>query len=52
VSVAVIRTAAIHRRELFSENPETAPTIQRVLSEAFAELAISIASSTPRSQDA
>ena len=51
VSVAVIRTAAIHRRELLSENPETAPTIQHVLSEAFAELAVATGSSTPCSRD-
>ncbi len=50
VSVAVIRTAAIHRRE-FGENPETAPTIQRVLADAFAELSAATGSSTPRSRD-
>ena len=50
VCVAVIRTAAIHRRELLGENPQTAPTIQRVLADAFAELAAAADSSTPRSR--
>ena len=51
VCVAVIRTAAIHRRELVSENPEMAPTIQRVLADAFAELSAATGTGKPRPRD-
>ncbi|MGO9499607.1 MAG: hypothetical protein ACLQA5_23285 [Solirubrobacteraceae bacterium] len=52
VSVALIRSVAIRRRELLAADPSLAPPVERMLQDAFTYLATVISPSLPRRRPA